>query len=113
MYNNITINIGGIIRKPIPKNFNRLPSRLIKSIRDQENQENFSYTYKNTANSQDAAIYYIAQKDGKVNPISHAHTVKNNPSLLKLRNFQNNNPLKVSYNIDLLINDTTSFDTRA
>jgi len=113
MNNNITINTGGIIRKPIPKDFYKTPGKLIKRIRNQQTQENFSFGYKNSLNSNDAAIYHIAQKDGRVNSISHRDIVSRNPSLLKLRNLEGHNPLKVSYNVDLLINDTSSFDTKS
>ena len=115
MPNNITINIGGIIRKTPPTNFPRLGDGLIaeggREGQHFKQQGRFSYTYKNKANHNDARIYYISQKDGKVNPIRHSHTVKNNLSLYKPRNLEGNNPLRVSYNVDLLINDTSSFDT--
>jgi hypothetical protein len=113
MNNNITINTGGIILKTIPKDFFKTPGKLVKRIRNQQIQENFSFGHKNSLNSNDAAIYHIAQKDGRVNSISHRDIVSRNPSLLKLRSLEGHNPLKVSYNADLLINDTSSFDTKS
>lgn len=115
--NNITINTGGIIKKTIPEG--NVGLAIVNDRNDRRKKNRFqhiqnskmSFGSKNSMSSRDAQVHYITKKEGNINPTRHSSRVMFNSPFLKLQSLDgNDNSLKISFNIDLLLNNTGVYD---